>query len=289
MPARRLLLDTSSLVYRAFFALPRSITGPHGRPINAAHGYLDMVARLLRERGPAEAVHVLDDDWRPAERVRAYPGYKRERAEEPAELTPQFADVVRVAAAAGMPVAHAPGWEADDAIAALCAEAGPGDALDVVSGDRDLVQLVRDAPPPVRLLFTVKGVSEVQELDEAGAEARFGVPARRYAEYALLRGDPSDGLPGVRGVGEKTARELVARFPDVRAMLAGADTLSGRVGAALARAADYLSAVEPVVALRSDVALVVERGARDDAALERLGEELGLAGPVRRLREALAT
>ena len=291
MPPRplptRLLLDTSSLTYRAFFALPTSIKGPHGRPINAVRGYLDMTARLIRDLAPVEVVHTFDHDWRPAPRVRAYPGYKSERREDPEELPQQF-DVIReILAAVGQTRVEAPGWEADDAIGTLCHQVPDGEAVDVVTGDRDLLQLVHDDPPPVRVLFTVKGVSELAQFDEAGVLHKYGIPAQRYADYATLRGDPSDGLPGVRGVGEKTARSLVNTYPSLSELLDDADAQSPRLRTALRDARGYLTAMAEVVPVRTDVELVVARSERNDEKLDALVERYGIDGPVTRLREAL--
>ena len=203
----RLLVDTASLLYRAFFALPKTIRDPQGQPVNAVRGYLDMTSRVVAERRPRAVLHVLDDDWRPAPRVAAYPGYKSERAPEPPEFTGQLDLLLEVLAAAGAQVASAPGWEADDAIATLVEDATGESPDQVLTGDRDLLQLVRD--PAVRLLFTRQGVTVLEEFDEAAVSAAYGVPPRLYADLAVLRGDPSDGLPGVRGIGAKGAAKLV--------------------------------------------------------------------------------
>jgi 5'-3' exonuclease len=290
---RRLLLDASSLMYRAYFALPTSITDGRGQAINAAHGYLDMCARLVRDRRPQELVHAFDADWRPAPRVERYEAYKATRKEEPEDLGPQFDIVARVVGAAGMTVVEAPGWEAEDAIGTLCATAPKRDRVEIVTGDRDLIQLVRD--PTVRLLFTRRGVSEVDDLDEAGVEAKYGVPPSRYAEYAILRGDPSDELPGVPGVGEKTARALVQAYPSIDAMLTEASgtatrrPLKGAPGlkARLAGSAEYVAAMRDVVPIRTDLDLESQQQDRDDEALDALGSRHRLTGPIRRLREAL--
>lgn len=281
----RLLLDTSSLLYRAFFALPTSITAPDGAPVNAVRGYLDMTARLVADRGPDEVVHVFDDDWRPAPRVAAYPGYKSARAEEPAELTGQFALLPAVLDAFGQAQVRAPGWEADDAIGALCHVAAGDERLAVVTGDRDLLQLVRD--PHVRVLFTVKGVSELTDFDEAAVQARYGVPPSRYVDYAILRGDPSDGLPGVSGIGDKTARTLVTAYPDLATLLADAQAQTPRLAERLAAAGPYVEAMRSVVPVETGVALHTRAGRRDDAALDDLAARHGLEGPIGRLREAL--
>ena len=285
--AHRLLLDTSSLTYRAFFALPTSIKTPDGRPINAVHGYLDMTANLARELRPDQIVHVFDHDWRPAPRVSAYAGYKSERAPDPDGLPEQF-DVLReVLGALGQTVAEAPGWEADDAIGALCAAATGDDAVDVVTGDRDLLQLVHDGPPRIRVLFTLKGVSQLGTFDEQGVLEKYGIPASRYADFAALRGDPSDGLPGVRGVGEKTARTLTNAYPSIPALLEDTAGQTPRVSAALEEARDYLTAMTQVVPVRRDVEVTTAAGSRDDDRLDTLAEQHRLANPIRRLREAL--
>jgi 5'-3' exonuclease len=283
--AYRLLLDTSSLAYRAFFALPASITARDGQPVNAVHGYLDMTARLVADLRPDQVLHVFDDDWRPAPRVAAYAGYKAARTPDPEGLSSQFDLLRRVLGALGQPVVIAPGWEADDAIGTLCAQVRPGDRVDIVTGDRDLIQLVRDGS--VRVLFTVKGVKELACLDEAGVRAKYGIPSSRYADFAMLRGDPSDGLPGVRGVGEKTAAALVNRYDTLEALVADAGAHPPRLAAALRDAAEYLAAMRQVVPVRTHVELVTEEGVRDGAQLEALQAAHHLSGPIRRLREAL--
>src|SRR5918995_3341518 len=203
----RVLLDVSSLMYRAYFAMGEAIKTPGGRPSGALHGYLDMVTSLLLSRRPDEVVHAYDHEWRPSARTDLYAGYKSQRQADPEGLPDQFTMLRQVLDLAGMPQAQTQGWEAEDAIGALCVQAAPNDRIEIVSGDRDLIQLVRD--PAVKLLLTVRGVSELAELDEAGVVERMGVPANRYAEFAILRGDPSDSLPGVRGVGAKTAQALI--------------------------------------------------------------------------------
>lgn len=289
--SRRLLLDTSSLAYRAFHAIPATITSDDGQPVNAVRGYLDMTARLLTDRRPTTVCHVFDDAERPEERVAAFPGYKAERAPEPEELGAQFALLRQVVTLAGHGCAHAEGWEADDAIAALCARAGDEVTCEVVTGDRDLIQLVRDGSDGhalVRLLYTRKGVSDLVVLDEAAVRERYGVPPQRYADYATLRGDPSDGLPGISGVGEKTARRLIAAYPDLDSLVGDAEAQPPKLAAQLRHAGSYLAAMRSVVPARADVAVTAHDGARDDARLDRLAEQYNLEGPVRRLREATA-
>ena len=285
--AHRLLLDTSSLVYRAFFALPASIVDPAGRPVNAVRGYLDMTAQLVCEHRPDELVHVLDHDWRPAERVAAYAGYKGQRNEDPPELPQQFDVLDEVLDALGMKRALARGWEADDAIAALCEQAAASDRIDVVTGDRDLLQLVRDEAPVVRVLYTVKGVRQLAVFDAAAVRAKYGVAPDRYADFAILRGDPSDGLPGVRGVGEKTARSLVSSSPSLPALLEAAGRQTPKLALALREARPYLEAMAQVVPVRRDVEVTVLQAPRDPQRIQHLAEERALESPVARLLDAL--
>ena len=279
-----LLLDTSSLVYRAYFALPTSIKDRDGRPVNAAHGYLDMTTRLIEDRRPDEVWHVLDDDWRPAPRVAAYDGYKSARAEDPDDLPWQFVLLRDVLEAFGERVAWSPGWEADDAIGVLTAGAADDDRVDVVTGDRDLLQLVRD--PVVRVLFTRRGVSEMDVFDEAKVLDAYGIPAARYVDFATLRGDPSDGLPGVRGVGEKTARKLIAGYPDLDALLADADAQTPRLASTLHQSREYLAAMRAVVPVRTDVEVRSVQPEEDPDKLTELAEAHRLGGPIGRLRSA---
>ncbi len=283
-----LLLDTSSLMYRAFFALPPTIVDGDGRPVNAVHGYLDMTARLQTTYQPDRLIHVFDHDWRPAPRVAAYFGYKADRPDDPPALPPQFAILRQVLQACGAEQAEAPGWEADDAIGALCVRASANDRLDIVTGDRDLLQVVRDddAAATVRVLLTVRGVSDLAVFDPAAVVAKYGVRPARYAEFAMLRGDPSDGLPGVKGIGEKTARILVEQYGDLDALLANVATLTPRIGANLRAAEPYLAAMRHVVPLRTDVDVTLTAGERDDARLSELGVRYRLVGPIARLRAA---
>jgi 5'-3' exonuclease len=292
----RLLLDVSSLMYRSFFAMGDDVRSPDGRSIGAVHGYLDMVRRLIVSRRPDEVVHVYDHEWRPMARTDIYPGYKSKRQPDPEGLPEQFPLLHQVLDLTGMPQAQTEGWEAEDAIGALCARADPTDRVEMVSGDRDLLQLVRD--PGVKLLYTLRGVTELREFDEATVLEVYGVPADRYADFAILRGDPSDDLPGVRGVGQKTARELVLAYPTLDDLLADTAAsepwpgpLKGKpaLRARLREAAQYIAAMRRIVPVNADAPLDVWRGTRDDDALAALAEELGVRGPVQRLVAAMVS
>jgi 5'-3' exonuclease len=285
-PRPTLLLDSPSLLYRAFFALPATIRDPQGRPVNAVRGYLDMVSHLLRTRLPAGVVHTFDNDWRPAFRVAAYPGYKSTRRPDPPELPPQFELLLDVLAAAGLPVADAEGYEADDVIGTLAVRATAVHPVEVVTGDRDLLQLVRD--PEVAVLFTVKGVKDLRRFDEAEVEAAHGVPPRLYPDLATLRGDPSDGLPGIAGIGPKTATTLLREHGSLDAVLT-AGNLTPRVGAALREQAGYLQAMRTVVPVATDVTVrISDQREPDHDALQRFATERALRGSVERLEAAMA-
>lgn len=285
----QLLLDTSSLMYRAFFALPQSITDSEGQPINAVRGYLDMAANLLRTYAPDELIHVYDHDWRPAGRAAVYPPYKADRPDDPETLPPQFDVLRRVLTALGETQAEAPDWEADDAIGTLCAKADAGDRLDIVTGDRDLLQLVRNGnnhDGVVRVLYTRRGVTELDVFDRDAVAKKYGVPPEQYAEFATLRGDPSDGLPGVPGIGEKTAARLMRKYGSIAALLDDADAQTPKLSQNLNQAREYLTAMEQVVPIRTDVEIRTVRPQPDAEALEALVERYDLSSPVARLQEA---
>jgi 5'-3' exonuclease len=281
-----LVLDSPSLLYRAFFALPASIRDPQGRPVNAVRGYLDMVSHLLRSRLPAGVIHTFDHDWRPAFRVAAYDGYKSTRRPDPPELPPQLDLLLEVLAAAGLPVADGEGYEADDVIGTLAVRATEEQPLEVVTGDRDLLQLVRD--PQVAVLFTVKGVKDLRRFDEAAVEAAYGVPSRLYPDLATLRGDPSDGLPGVPGIGPKTAAALLATYGSLQALRRAQD-VSPRIRAALDEQSGYLDAMRAVVPVATDVSLrISEARPPDHERLQRFAVERALRGSIERLEAAMA-
>jgi 5'-3' exonuclease len=298
-----MLLDAASLYFRAFYGVPTSVTTPDGRPINAVRGFLDMTARLLTAHGPDRLVACWDDDWRPAFRVDALPSYKAHRlapdgSEEivPDELSPQVPILVEVLAAAGIDRVGAPGYEADDIIGTLATRAsGP---VDIVTGDRDLFQLVDDARG-IRVLYTARGIGDIELVDEAAVTAKYGIPGRAYADFAVLRGDPSDGLPGVSGVGAKTAAALINSFGD----LAGIRTavartvvprppLTAAVLKKMHAAGDYLDAAPVVVAVACGIDLPPIEGALprtpvDPAALAGLAAAHGLESSLSRLGAAL--
>src|SRR3954452_13084540 len=258
-----MLLDTPSLYFRAYYGVPDSITAPDGTPVNAIRGLLDFMARLIRDYMPTRVVAAMDADWRPKWRVDALPSYKLHRVaadggdQTPDALAVQVPVIEEVLAALGIAQVGVDGYEADDVIGTLASTAGC--AVDVVTGDRDLFQLVRD-DQPVRIIYTARGVGNATPWDEAAVTAKYGIPGRRYAEFAILRGDPSYGLPGVACVGEKTAAALVNRFGTSEAILAapqsGSDDCfpAGARGKVLA-AVDYLTRAPAVVRVVCDIDL----------------------------------
>ena len=297
-----MLLDAASLYFRAFYGVPTSVTAPDGRPVNAVRGFLDMTARLVTTHDPTRLVACWDDDWRPEFRVAALPSYKAHRVapeggeEVPDELSPQVPVLVEVLAAAGIARVGAPGFEADDVIGTLASRArGP---VDVVTGDRDLFQLVDDGRG-IRVLYTARGITDIEVVDEAAVTAKYGIPGRAYADFAVLRGDPSDGLPGVAGVGAKTAAALITAFGDlagIRAAVAKTvvprPPLTAAVLKKLHAAHAYLDAAPVVVAVERAIDLPpvegeLPRAPADADALAVLAERHNLDSPLRRLGAAL--
>jgi 5'-3' exonuclease len=284
--AYHLYLDAPSLVYRAFFALPKTITDDDGNSVNAVRGFMDMTAWLVQEHRPDEFVAVFDADWRPAFRVEAYAGYKSDRPEDPSELPGQFEVLAAVLDAAGIPRAEAVGLEADDVLGTLV-DRLDGDSAGIVTGDRDLMCLVRD--PDVRLLYTVKGVRKLEEYDEAAVESKYGIPPRLYAQFAMLRGDPSDDLPGVPGIGPKRAATLLNEFGSIEGILAGLHTLPERQAQAFRDATRYLEAMRTVVPLVADAEIVTTAAHQPNVeSLQHLALLHNLGGSSVRLLEALA-
>ncbi len=297
MAGQLTLLDSPSLWYRAFHAVPATVVAPDGSPTGAVRGFLDLVSRVLRDTRPARLVATLDLDWRPAFRVAAVPSYKLHRTAgggaeaEPPGLAPQVDFVLEVLEALGVPAVGAEGHEADDVIGTLATRATG--AVDVVSGDRDMFQLVRD-DGPVRVLYAAE---KMRPYGVADVAAKYQIPGTAYAEYAVLRGDPSDGLPGVRGVGDKTAAALVARFGSVEGILAALDAgeqdgFPAGARARLTAARDYLAVAPAVTRVVRDLPLpqvddALPRSPRDAGRLLVLSDRWGLEGPLERFLQAL--
>jgi len=303
MTDRLLLLDTASLYFRAFFGVPDSMKAPDGTPVNAVRGLMDFISRLVGEYDPTHLACCWDDDWRPQWRVDLVPSYKAHRVaraipgprpdveEVPDPLEAQIPIIESVLEAYGIAkVGHAE-MEADDVIGTLATDAGM--PVDIVTGDRDLFQLVDD-DAEVRVLYVARGVSRHERVDNAWVRGKYGVDAAQYADLATLRGDASDGLPGVAGVGDKTAATLLNRFGTIDAVIAAAADPDSEMGPGprgkIKAAADYLAVAPRVVAVRRDLGpdLTRPRTPADHDAVVALDAQYGLGSSAVRLVEALS-
>lgn len=306
-----LLLDGASLWFRAFFAIPDKITAADGRSVNAVRGFTDMVASLITKHSPSRLVVCLDLNWRPEFRVDLVPSYKAHRLDTaaapgtevvPDRLTPQVDMILEVLAAAGIATGGADGLEADDVLGTL-ATRETTDPVIVVSGDRDLLQLVRNDPPPVRVLYAGRGLAKAELFGPAELSAKYGVPEKNagpaYADMATLRGDASDGLPGVAGIGDKSAAVLISRFGSLEALVAAVDDpaadLAQGMRAKLRAADEYLRAAAPVVRVVRDADVELSRPDTLPAApvdpdrLQELATIYNAESPVKRLIAALGS
>ena len=309
MAQRLMLLDTASLYFRAFHGVPDTLRRGDGTPVNAVRGLLDMIARLATDFGPSHLVACWDNNWRPGWRVELLPGYKAHRVAAkgtaggtdveavPEGLTAQIPLIREVLAAAGIAVVGADDHEADDVIGTYAETAGM--PADVVTGDRDLFQLINDERE-VRVLYTARGMKNLDVLTEVSVVSKYRVLPAQYADYATLRGDTSDGLPGVAGIGEKTAAQLLAEYGSLDGLLAAAadpaGALAAPVRAKLAAAGEYLQVAPTVVNVVRDLELpsLEEAGARLNApdgdtrvTLEALGSDWNLGGSMTRFLAAL--
>jgi 5'-3' exonuclease len=301
---RLMLLDTASMYFRAFFGIPE-VTAENGTPVNAVRGLMDFISRMVGEYQPTDLVCCWDNDWRPHWRVELIPSYKSHRVvavrkdqpdieEVPDPLEVQIPLIRAVLDAFGIPVVGADGYEADDVIGTLAT--GAGMPVDVVTGDRDLFQLVDDEAD-VRVLYIARGVSKHERVTADFVREKYGIEPQQYADFATLRGDASDGLPGVKGVGDKTAATLLQRFGDMAGILAAADDPGSDLGpnprSKIKAASDYLAVAPRVVAVvrdldfgNPDTTLVHEP--REPEMVEALAKEFNLSGPTERLLATLA-
>lgn len=286
-------IDTSYLFYRAFFGLPGTLVSPDGFPVNAVRGTCDFLTRLIGDFSPDEVVCAWDDDWRPAWRVELVSSYKAHRVgadggeDVDKDLARQIPWVRQALKAVGIPVVGAAQHEADDVLASLAAK-HDGKTL-VVTGDRDLLQLASES---TSVIYVGKSVSKPDLMTPQHVRQRYGIPADRYVDYAVLRGDPSDGLPGVAGIGEKTAVKLVSEFSSLEAMLEAAEdqasTMRPAVRRHLRESADYLAKARRVVLTVDTLPLEsVQLRSPDSDAVAALTSELGLGSSLERLANAL--
>jgi DNA polymerase-1 len=260
--ARLMLIDGNSLTYRAFFALPTDMATASGQVTNAVYGFTSMLINLLKDHRPDQVIATFDRP-EPTFRHQMVADYKAGRSEAPDILRQQMGLVRQLIETLHIPLVELAGYEADDLIATLATQAAArGDDVMIVTGDRDTYQLVQD--PHIRVLYNRRGVSDYADYDEAGIEARTGVPPSRYPQYAALRGDPSDNLPGVPGVGEKTAAKLINSYGDLDGIYAHLDELSPKLRQSLADAEPVVRANAAATPLKRDVPVEVDPA---DAAL----------------------
>ena len=305
MADRLMLLDPASLYFRAFYGVPDSLKRADGTSVNAVRGLLDIIARLVTDFEPTHLVACWDDDWRPHWRVELIPSYKAHRVAEvvpggpdveetPDPLEAQIPMIRRLLAVLGIPVVGAEHHEADDVIGTLATTAEL--PVDVVTGDRDLFQLVDDARD-VRVVYTARGMSKLEVVTDVTVVGKYGVLPAQYADFAVLRGDASDGLPGVSGIGEKTAASLLQQFGDLDSLIAAAADptapLSATMRARISGAADYLDVAPTVVEVVRDLvfepfdARLAPLDADGVAELERLAADWNLGGSAQRVLKAL--
>jgi 5'-3' exonuclease len=299
-----MLLDTASLYYRAYFGVPDSVKAPDGTSVNAVRGLLDFIARLVLDHRPDDLVACMDADWRPHWRVELIPSYKAHRVAEefaagpdaeetPDTLAPQVPIIEDVLDALGIARVGVASYEADDVIGTYAGRAtGP---VDIVTGDRDLYQLVDDERG-IRVLYPLKGVGSLQLTDEAWLREKYGVDASGYVDLALLRGDPSDGLPGVPGIGEKTAAKLLDAYGNLAGIMAAVDDPRSKLTPSQRKRLDesraYVAVAPTVVRVAGDVPLpdvdlALPAEPRDPAALDELAARWNLGGALKRLLTTL--
>jgi 5'-3' exonuclease len=276
-----LLVDGSSYIFRAFYGTRDTTPARGGRPANAIGGFLDRLARLIDQRRPARIAVADDAAWRPDWRVALIPTYKSHRVAEPVPpgLEPQIPVIRELLEAIGIDMVGVDEHEAEDVIATWSRLAAG--TIEIASGDRDLFALVED--PRVRVLYPER--SGLAVIDEAEVTRRYGIPGRRYADFAILRGDPSDGLPGLRGVGAVTAAGMIRRHGDI------AGVLRDRQLNETDR--HYLESAVSVVAPVTDLPIALPAGRRasypaDAAAMASIAEDYGVSSACARLVSAMA-
>jgi 5'-3' exonuclease len=295
-----MLLDSASLWYRAYYGMPDTLLSPTGMPVNAIRGYLDMTARLIGMYSPNRIVACIEGDWRPSWRVDLFPAYKANRLEddsdveeEPETLTPQIPVLLDLLDAFGIPMVGVDDYEADDVMATFAVrEKGP---IRIVTGDRDLFQLVDDKRD-IKVVYLAKGISQHDLVDISWVANKYGIPGDRYALFAMFRGDPSDGLPGVRGIGEKGAALIANNFASVDEALTGAkaghEVLSASLAKKIIEGTEYLKIAPTLVNCARDVAIpkmeiAMPKKPNDLSEIYAIKDEYGLGASVDRLIAAL--
>jgi 5'-3' exonuclease len=295
-----MLLDSASLWYRAYYGMPDTLLAPDGTPVNAIRGYLDMSARLISLYKPNRLVACLDGDWRPSWRVDIFPDYKANRLEadseeeeEPETLTPQIPILLDILELFGIPLVGVDDYEADDVMATYAEnEEGP---IRIVTGDRDLFQVVDDKRD-IKIVYLAKGISAHDLVDLKYVAEKYLIPGDRYDLFAMFRGDPSDGLPGVKGIGEKGAAIIANNFASVddaiAAALAGDPTLAPALAKKIIAGQDYLAIAPKLVRVARDaplpiVDLAMPKAPADLSALYKIKDQYGLGASIDRMISAL--
>jgi len=294
-----MLIDSASLWYRAYYGMPDTLLSPSGEPINAVKGFIDMTARLVNQYKPDRLALCLDGDWRPSWRVELFPDYKSNRVledgeeEEPDLLTPQIPVITDFFDALGIPLIGADDYEADDVIATLSrTEAGP---VRIVTGDRDLFQLVDD-DKDVKVAYLAKGISAHDLVDTKWISMKYQIPGERYGFFSMIRGDTSDGLPGIRGIGEKGAAAIAQEFSSMIELIDAAKNSDSRLKPIHQKkiledleyaknATRLVTCVRDVRLPKVDLVTPKEPASRKDLA--ELVDEYGLKTNLQRLESAL--
>ena len=300
-----MLIDSASLWYRAFYGMPDTLVAPDGTPVNAIRGFLDMTAKLISQYQPSRLLCATEGDWRPTWRTDLFPGYKANRVsddgdeEEPDTLTPQIPILLDLLDAFGLPNVGVDNYEADDVIATVSVkERGP---TFIVTGDRDLFQLVDDKRR-VKVVYLAKGLANHDLVDRAWIAKKYEIPGDRYALFAMIRGDASDGLPGVKGIGEKGAALIANNFSTIEQALAAAhendERLTPNIRKKLIEGSNYITIAPTLVHCAFDVpvpqidyTLNPKKNSlqREEqlAEIYRLKEEFNLGASVDRMISAL--
>ena len=294
-----LAIDSASLWYRAYYGMPDTLTSPSGEPVNAIRGFIDMTARLITHYRPDRVLLCLDGDWRPSWRVELFPAYKENRIdaegeeEEPDLLSPQVPIILDFFDAFGLPIIGVDDYEADDVLATI-ATTQPG-PIRIATGDRDLFQLVDD-DRDVKVAYLAKGISSHELVDRDWIAKKYEIPGDRYGLFAMIRGDASDGLPGIRGIGEKGAALIANQFADMSDVISAAQSGDAKLPANLAKKflADigYAKIATELVSCARDIRLPevdlqLPKSPRDSKELERITKEYGLGTSLGRLKASL--
>ena len=294
-----MLLDSASLWYRAYFGMPDTLVSPSGLQVNAIRGYLDMTSKLINLYKPNRIVACLEGDWRPSWRVELFPDYKMNRLdesgeeEEPDTLSPQIPILLDLLEALGFPMLGVDDYEADDLMATFAVnQPGP---VRIVTGDRDLFQLVDDKRD-VKVVYLAKGIANHDLVDLKWIEQKYEIPGDRYGLFAMIRGDASDGLPGIKGIGEKGAASIAKQFTNLHEVMKAAinddERLTANIRKKLLESAEYAKIAPKLVGCATDVSIPemkidLPNKPLDSKKIQDIKEEFGLGTSVDRIMNAL--